>query len=56
MRKIMGKRKGYSEKASASSSNAGTKLMSFEIAIYPVDVSKKCNFHPAGHSLYMLRQ
>ena len=51
----MGKRKGYvySEKASASSSNAGTKLMSFEIAIYPVDVRKKCNFHPAGHSIYV---
>ena len=53
VRKIMGKRKGYSEKASASSSNAGTKLMSFEIAIYPVDVRKKCNFHQAA---YMLRQ
>ena len=42
-----GQKKSYSGKASASF-NAGTKLMSFEIAIYPVYVRKKCNFHPAG--------
>jgi hypothetical protein len=56
MRKIMGKRKGYSEKASASSSNAGTKLMSFEIAIYPVDVRKKNAIFIQQATVNMLRR